>query len=74
MKNEIIVSQDYESKLYAASLWSYEETPSGSIRPILRVLGRAIFLTPNKAAWDLFDMLKTEVRENTTPPNLEREK
>lgn len=74
MKNQILTCKDHATGLYAALLFSYEETPGGSLRPILRVASRFVFDSSEGAAGHLFDSLKPEVRENTeivAPPEVE---
>lgn len=68
MKNIIVTGQNKATGKYAALLYGYEETPSGSIRPLLLVSSEPIFDTPLMAARMLFDGLKPEVRQNTEMP------
>jgi hypothetical protein len=64
MKNQIHAGSDETGK-FAAFLYSYEETPSGSIRPILRVSGKFAFGSAIEAAEHLLNALKPGIRENT---------
>jgi hypothetical protein len=64
MKNQIYAGAD-ESGKFGAELWSYETTPSGSTRPILRVSSKFAFPSAEDAANHLFNALKEDVRQNT---------
>ncbi len=66
--NEILTSQDETSGQYAAYLYAYETTPSGHVRPLLRVSSTHVFASALLAAQHLYAALKPEVQAQTRPP------
>lgn len=63
MKNQIYAFQ--EDGKYRAVLYSYDATPSGNIRPVLRLSSKAVFATASEAVQYLFSVLRPGVKENT---------
>lgn len=64
MKNQILTAKVDNGK-YAVSLWRYEETPSGSIRPLLWLSSEPVFETDADARKHLIERLNPEILENT---------
>ncbi len=69
MKNQIMTAKDKSTGKYAVALYSYEEIPSGAIRPILRVSSQFVFASSEQAAKHLFENLNPEIQANTEMPN-----